>query len=268
MSTCPPRPSTGCRDPESASRDCGRSPASAGRPLLATALKPMGLRPSQLAELCGTFARAGLDMVKDDHGLADHAFCPFEARVEACLRAVEARPDGVRPQPDRLARGVARQLEFARRAGVAAVMLSPMVPGLPALAELAGLADGLPIVAHPAFGGVLRALEPALFGKLFRWYGADAVIYPHAGGRFGYSLAACAALAAALRRPHPRVRPAFPRRRAASRWNGWTSWSQFYGLTACCSSAGACTRRATHSPSAAAALVDRLARVASAERVR
>ena len=49
----------------------------------------MGLGPAELAELCRTFARAGLDIVKDDHGLADHPFCPFEARVEKCLRAAE-----------------------------------------------------------------------------------------------------------------------------------------------------------------------------------
>jgi ribulose-bisphosphate carboxylase large chain len=61
----------------------------AGRPLLATALKPMGLPPDRLAALCGLFARAGLDLIKDDHGLADHPFCPFETRVEACLRALE-----------------------------------------------------------------------------------------------------------------------------------------------------------------------------------
>jgi ribulose-bisphosphate carboxylase large chain len=187
-----------------------------GRPLLATALKPMGLRPAQLGSLCSTFARAGLDLVKDDHGLADHPFCPFEARVEACLRAVEdaARETGRQAlyvpnligSPER----VRCQLAFARQAGVRAVMFSPMVGGLPSLAELAGLADGLPILAHPAFGGVLRALEPVLFGKLFRWFGADAVIYPHAGGRFSYSLETCVALAAELRRPHPRVRAAFP----------------------------------------------------------
>ena len=114
-----------------------------GRPLLATALKPMGLKPAQLAALCGTFARAGIDLIKDDHGLADHPFCPFEARVEACLAAIEAaaRETGRRAlyvpnltgTPDR----VRRQLEFARRAGVSAVMLSPMVVGLPLLHELA-----------------------------------------------------------------------------------------------------------------------------------
>jgi ribulose-bisphosphate carboxylase large chain len=186
------------------------------RPLLATALKPMGLDPQQLAGLCRTFARAGIDLVKDDHGLADHAFCPFEARVEACLRAVEETADdtgrrtlyvpNLMGTPDR----VLRQLEFARAAGAPAVMISPMIVGLPLLHQLAGEADGLPIFAHPALGGVLRAEEPVLFGKLFRWYGADAVIFPHAGGRFSYSQETCRRLAATLRKPGPLARPAFP----------------------------------------------------------
>ena len=187
-----------------------------GRPLLAAALKPMGLRPDQLAGLCETFALAGLDLLKEDHGLADHPFCPFEARVEACLRAVDraAERTGRRSvyvpnligTPERML----RQLEFARRAGAPAVVVSPMVVGLPLLHQLASAAEGVPIVAHPALGGVLRAAEPLLFGKLFRWFGADAVVFPHAGGRFSYAPDTCRALAHALRAEHPRVRPAFP----------------------------------------------------------
>lgn len=186
------------------------------RPLLATALKPMGLTPEQLAALCLGFAQAGLDIVKDDHGLADHPFCPFEARVEACLRATEeaARDTGRRTlyvpnligTPDR----IGRQLAFARDAGARAAMLSPMLVGLPLLHELASAADGLPILAHPSLGGVLRAGEAVLFGKLFRWYGADAVIFPHAGGRFNYSADICRDVATTLRQAHPKVRPAFP----------------------------------------------------------
>jgi len=188
----------------------------ARRPLLATSLKPMGLGPAELAELCRTFALAGLDIVKDDHGLAEHAFCPFESRVEKCLRAAEdaARDTGrltlyvpnLIGTPDT----IARQLAFAREAGARAVMILPMLVGLPLLHQLAAAADGLPIFAHPGLGGVLRAREAALFGKLFRWYGADASIFPHAGGRFSYSLETCRELAAALRAPHARVRPALP----------------------------------------------------------
>jgi ribulose-bisphosphate carboxylase large chain len=206
-----------------------------GRPLLATALKPMGLRPDRLAALCGLFARAGLDLIKDDHGLADHPFCPFEARVEACLRAVEdaARETGrgavyvpnLIGTPDR----IARQLEFARTAGAKAAMISPMVTGLPMLAQLASQSDGLPLFAHPSFGGVLRVEAPALFGKLFRWFGADAVIFPHVGGRFAYSRETCRALATALRAEHPCVRPAFPAPAGGIKVERVTELLEFYG---------------------------------------
>ena len=206
-----------------------------GRPLLATALKPMGLRPQALASLCATFARAGLDVIKDDHGLADHAFCPFEARVEACLRAVEdaARDTGRRalyvPSLTGTPDTVMRQLAFARRAGAGMVLISPMLVGLPLLHQMASLADGLPIMAHPAFAGVLRIAESALLGKLFRWYGADTVIFPHAGGRFSYSEATCRAIAAALRSPHPRARPAAPAPAGGIRVERVGELVEFYG---------------------------------------
>ena len=245
----------------------------AGRPLLATALKPMGLRPAQLAALCATFARAGIDLVKDDHGLADHPFCPFEARVEACLRATEdaARDTGrlalyvpnLIGSPER----VRRQLEFARRAGVRAVMLSPMITGLPTVAELAALADGLPIVAHPAFGGVLRALEPVLFGKLFRWFGADAVIFPHAGGRFSYSLETCAALAAELRRPHPRVLASFPAPAGGIKVERIGEALDCYGPDCVLLVGGSLYAAGDALSERTRELVDRLARVAPAESV-
>jgi S-methyl-5-thioribulose 1-phosphate isomerase len=205
------------------------------RPLLATALKPMGLGPDQLGSLCLTFARAGFDVVKDDHGLADHPFCRFEARVEACLRAVDdaSRETGhsalyvpnLIGTPGR----VMSQLGFARKAGVKAVMLSPMLLGLPLLHQIASMPDGLPIIAHPSLGGVLRASEVTLFGKLFRWYGADGSIFPHAGGRFSYSRETCRALASALRAPHPRVRPAFPIPGGGIRLDRLSELLDFYG---------------------------------------
>jgi ribulose-bisphosphate carboxylase large chain len=44
------------------------------RPLLCTALKPMGLSPSDLADMTYKFAAGGIDIIKDDHGLADQSF--------------------------------------------------------------------------------------------------------------------------------------------------------------------------------------------------
>jgi S-methyl-5-thioribulose 1-phosphate isomerase len=245
-----------------------------GRPLLAAALKPMGLRPAQLAALAGRFARAGVDVVKDDHGLADHPFCPFEARIEACLRAVEdaAEETGRRAlyvpnligTPER----VMRQLAFAREAGARAVMISPMLVGLPLLHQAATLAEGLPIVAHPSLGGVLRATEPALFGKLFRWYGADAVVFPHAGGRFSWSAETCAALATELRAAHPRVRPACPVPAGGIRVERIGELLEFYGPD-CMLLIGSSLYEAGDALfERTGTLVERLARIASPEPVR
>jgi ribulose-bisphosphate carboxylase large chain len=244
-----------------------------GRPLLATALKPMGLRPAQLAALAGVFARAGIDLIKDDHGLADHPFCPFEARVEACLRAVDdaARETGRRAlyvpnligTPER----VLRQLAFAREAGARAVMVSPMVTGLPFLCQLASSPDGLPLVAHPALGGVLRAGEPVLFGKLFRWFGADAVIFPHAGGRFSYSAETCRSLAAALRSDHPRALPALPAPAGGIRVERIAELLGFYGADCVLLVGGSLYDAGDALFERTRALVARVARAAAAEPV-
>jgi ribulose-bisphosphate carboxylase large chain len=88
-------------------------------------------------------------------------------------------------------------------------MVSPMLVGLPILGELAA-ETGLPILAHPAFGGSLRIAPEALLGRLFPAYGADAVIYPNFGGRFSYGREVCAGIARALRSPFGGLAPAFP----------------------------------------------------------
>ena len=49
-----------------------------------------------------------------------------------------------------------------------------------------------------------------LLGTIFRLFGADAVIYPHWGGRFGYSADVCRNLAERLRCTWNSVRPALP----------------------------------------------------------
>jgi len=185
------------------------------RPLTATALKPMGLAPEALAQLAATFARAGVDVIKDDHGLADHAFCPFPERVSACLAAVDRVADetghralyapNLMGPPDALA----RQLDFAVKAGARAVLVAPMLVGMPAFHAL--VRGGAPVVlAHPAFAGALRAAPEALVGTLFRAFGADAVIFPHWGGRFAWDAPTCRRVADALRCPWPELRPALP----------------------------------------------------------
>ena len=185
------------------------------RALTASALKPMGLSVAELADLCHTFSLAGIDLIKDDHGLADHSFCPFAERVQACLVATAqaAQTTGRRslyvPNLIGTPATVLAQAHLARDLGVKAVMVSPMLVGLPLLTDL--VRDiGLPVIAHPAFGGAQRISPVALLGKLFPLFGADAVIYPNHGGRFSYSAEICAELARTLRAPDPGLPAALP----------------------------------------------------------
>ena len=184
--------------------------------LTCTALKPMGLRPDELARLAALFARAGIDVIKDDHGLADHPFCPWEERVRACQEAVAATNarEGTRalyaPNLCGAPTEVTRQAALASGLGARAAMVEPMLAGVGTLHALACSSDESLLLAHPALGGACAIAPELLLGRLFRLFGADAVIYPHHGGRFAYSEQRCRALARRLRETWGPLRPAMP----------------------------------------------------------
>jgi ribulose-bisphosphate carboxylase large chain len=184
------------------------------RPLTCCALKPQGSRVEDLAELAGTFAAAGVDIVKDDHGLADQESAPFARRVVSVQRAIDAanRATGGRtlyaPHLTGGPRRLMEQARVARESGVRLAMLAPMLSGLGALQELS--AEGLAVLAHPAMAGAGRIAPPMLFGRLFRLAGADAVIFPNHGGRFSYSPETCRGIADAARVPWGDLAAAFP----------------------------------------------------------
>jgi ribulose-bisphosphate carboxylase large chain len=186
------------------------------RPLTCTAAKPMGLSAEALAELVYTFACSGIDVIKDDHGLAAQPFSPFRERVPRCLEAVEraARETGrcALYVPNLIGTPEAIELDLrrAQELGVRAVMASPMLIGLPAFWELCQLRAGVPVLAHPAFAGAQRIAPETLFGRLFRLFGADAVIFVSFGSRFAASREACRRLAANLRDGWPGVMPSLP----------------------------------------------------------
>lgn len=185
-------------------------------PLTSTALKPMGLSADKIADFCATFALAGINLIKDDHGLADHSFCRFKERVDECQKAIAFAADKTGktslyvPNLIGTPTEVLEQLRYAQSAGVGAVMISPMLLGLPLLHEIVRKELRVPLLAHPSFGGALRITPEALLGRLFRWFGADAVIYPNFGGRFTYSRETCSKLADLLRRPIPGIATSFP----------------------------------------------------------
>jgi len=187
-----------------------------GRAMTCTALKPQGLSPEALASLAHTFARCGIDVIKDDHGIADQAYSPFEQRVEAVQRAVDRanrETGGSAIYAPSVSGGPARladQLRAAHRAGVRAVLACPMLIGVPAFAETVRGHGGLAVLAHPALAGSTRIAAPLLLGRLFRLFGADATIFPNYGGRFSYSRQTCRAIARAAREPLAGHRPTLP----------------------------------------------------------
>ena len=180
------------------------------RALTAAAMKPQGMPVAALATLCRTFALAGIDVIKDDHGIADQAYSPFAERVRACQRAVAGTASFYAPHLIGTPRALRERARIARDEGVRFVLVAPMVVGLPAFRDLVDEFPEFVYLAHPSFGGAARIAPPLLFGRLFRLLGADAPIFVNYGGRFAYPQAECGALAAAAREPWGGIRPALP----------------------------------------------------------
>jgi ribulose-bisphosphate carboxylase large chain len=187
-----------------------------GRALTCSALKPQGLPPKGLAELASRFALGGIDYIKDDHGLADQVYSPFKSRLEAVVEAL-AR---ARPQHGRSVRYVPSlsgdldsmrdQIAIATAAGLDTVMVAPMIMGLSNFHRLVRENPYLAFLAHPSMAGAARIAPALLLGKLFRILGADAVVFPNYGGRFGYTPDTCRMLARRAREEEGGLQAALP----------------------------------------------------------
>jgi ribulose-bisphosphate carboxylase large chain len=102
------------------------------------------------------------------------------------------------------------QLRLARDAGLDCAMIAPMIAGFPAVQAIRREFPEFALFAHPSLGGAGRIAPELLIGGLFRLLGADAVIFPNHGGRFGYTPATCRRLADNARRDDDGMRPALP----------------------------------------------------------
>jgi ribulose-bisphosphate carboxylase large chain len=205
------------------------------RPLTNAAMKPQGLHVPELAAMCRTFALAGVDLIKDDHGIDDQRYSPFAERVRACQAAI-AEAAGATGKPALYApnligtpRVLRERARIAREAGVRAVLIAPMLVGLPAFFDLVEEFPEFVYLAHPSFGGARRIAPELLFGRLMRLFGSDAVIFVNVGGRFGYTHETCAALAAGARAPWGNLRPALPVPAGGMRLERVEELLDFYG---------------------------------------
>jgi ribulose-bisphosphate carboxylase large chain len=212
------------------------------RPLLSTALKPMGATPEQLAEVAYQFALGGVDIIKDDHGLANQPYCPFEERVLRCAEAVARAnaetggstlyaPNVTAPHDE-----IQSRAHFAKANGAGGVMVSFGLTGFDGLRLLA--ADdslGLPLLSHPALSGsYIHAAgnglaHRVLYGQLMRLAGADLVLFVSFGGRFPYTEAQCRDVIWGCSEPMGHLKPIFPTPGGGMTLERIPELHQFYG---------------------------------------
>lgn len=191
------------------------------RPMVGAAIKPLGLTPRELAQLAAAFARAGVDIIKDDHGLTDQSAAPFAERVAAVGEAVAAANAATGGRTRYLPNvtgpidTLKERLDRVVSHGLSGVLLSPSLAGLDTMRAIAAGPRDLAVMAHPSHGqsapGRPEGIAPdVLYGTLYRVAGADMVVYPDTGGRYNWPAEACKAIAERLRAPLGSIRPALP----------------------------------------------------------
>ena len=153
-------------------------------------IKPQGASAQDLAQLCYRSARAGADIIKEDHGLANQNRAEFTQRIKLSVAAVE-RANAERAEAGDTTRalyfanilGHSERIQdlalYAQEQGAHGVLLLPGLLGFDAMQRLRQNPNfHLPIMAHPSHLGPY-VLSPDcgyshgfLFGALMRLAGA------------------------------------------------------------------------------------------------
>jgi ribulose-bisphosphate carboxylase large chain len=82
------------RGPKFGVSGCRQLTGVQGRPLIGTIIKPsIGLTIAQTAELVKTLVEAGIDFLKDDELMANPPHSPFDERVDAIMRVINAHAE-------------------------------------------------------------------------------------------------------------------------------------------------------------------------------
>ncbi len=154
------------------------------RPLIGTIVKPsVGFSAEETAALVAKLCEAGIDFIKDDELQADGPDCPFNERVAAVMREINASADrtGKKPMYAFNLTGDVEQMkrrhDVLLKHGATCLMASINSVGLAGMIELARFSQ-LPIHAHRNGWGYLSR-HPVLgwsfvaWSKIWRLAGAD-----------------------------------------------------------------------------------------------
>jgi len=207
-------------------RELCRAPSG---PILCTALKPMGRSVQELADMAYAFAKGGIDIIKDDDGLQNQQWAPFEERVTAVAAAVKrANSETGRcalyaPCLNSPAHLLRERAMFAKRAGAGAALVMPGITGFDSCRMLAADEEfGLPLLCHPSYlgmvGGSNTPKSPfhgfahrVLLGLIPRLAGCDVCIFLNTGSRFAVTEEECRSVVEACTAPlGGKCRPSLP----------------------------------------------------------
>jgi len=208
------------------------------RPLIASAIKPMGMTSAKFAELAVLFTKGGVNIIKDDHGLSSQPFSMYRERVRACSDAVNSVHGGKTlyfPNITAPFSEVIDRAYYAKEQGAGGVLISPAITGFDCMKHLADDENfGLPVMSHPAFIGSYLSgrsgfTHGELLGHLMRLAGADIVVYPNFGGRFSFSKDECLDIADKCRNGLNHIKTIFPAPGGGMNFSNIPEMTSFYG---------------------------------------
>jgi ribulose-bisphosphate carboxylase large chain len=221
------------------------------RPIISTAIKPMGLSATQLAEMAYQCALGGIDIIKDDHGLSDQTFSPYRERISRCVEAVQKanQSTGNRslffPAVNGRMEEFLEKAHFVKDQGADGILLMPAFCGMDMVRMLAEDDSlGLPIMSHPGFYGTYHSVPEfgisqfVLNGQLPRLFGADISIFPHYVGRFAPSQEQCRAAADGTEVEMGPIKASLPSPGGGVKPEYVKDMSKFYGRDVICLAAG------------------------------
>jgi ribulose 1,5-bisphosphate carboxylase large subunit-like protein len=198
--------------------------AKAGDLLIGTIVKPTaGLTPAEVADLCYETALGGVRFIKDDEKMLNPAYCPLEERVPLVVEKLKRAEDitgqrviyapHITTTPERLLHNA----EIALKHGATALMVNFFAAGFNSLYTLrTQISRQVPIYAHcggkEAFSRVPnQGIDPVAVAHFVRLLGGDCFRVSTVGGYLvGAEPEECRALANALTRPLPGIRPMMP----------------------------------------------------------
>jgi ribulose-bisphosphate carboxylase large chain len=174
---------------------CRRLAGVENRPFIGTIIKPsIGLTPAQTAALVKTLVEAGIDFIKDDELMADPPHSPFDERVDAIMRVINAHAErsgrkvmyafNISDEFD----AMQRHYDKVVRSGGTCAMLSLNSVGLAGVKKMCDL-GALAVHGHRNGWGALNrhpllGVDFAAYQKIWRLAGVDQIHVNGIGNKF------------------------------------------------------------------------------------